>query len=228
LLYLCRDRSYDVSRLNAPGRRDARRAARMLRLAFVDWPTVLSEGGRAFADTRRRVGLSDGTPGHFRKRITRFSSNPSNVAAGAWNNNALVAFMTLTVVEDWVEIEGSFSTDEHRGMCPNDGLANFVLHHFLIERGATTVSYGLSSIQDMEPGGGLHGYKTKVGFEAKPVHRAFVLHPLLKPLAHPALHGIRLMRGVFPQNRMMKKAGGVLDILVSNGKIAAPLTQQPR
>lgn len=216
-LYVCHDRSYRLENLGVPGRRDARRAARSLRIEFVDWPTVMAHGFTAFSETRTRVGLSDGTVEQFQKRFHQFSLNPFHCAVGAWQDDSLVAFMTLVVVDDWVEIEGSFSADGSRTLCPNDGLAHFVLSHFLTKRHFNTVSYGLSSIQDAHQAEGLHNYKKKVGFDAQPVHRAFVLHPLLRPFANPLmLRGARMVAKVLPQNRLLKKASGMLVTLLEN------------
>lgn len=216
-LYICNNRSYCLENLSVAGRRDARRAGRSLRIEFVDWPTVMAHGFTAFSETRTRVGLPDGTVEQFQSRFHQFSLNPFHCAVGAWQDDSLVAFMTLVVVDDWVEIEGSFSADNSRTSCPNDGLAHFVLSHFLIKRRFNTVSYGLSSIQDAQQTIGLHSYKKKVGFDAKPVHRAFVLHPLLRPFANPLiLRGARMVTKMLPQNRMIKKASGVLVTLLEN------------
>lgn len=213
-LYVCRNKSYCLEKLGVSARRDARRADRSLRIEFLDWQTVMAHGFTAFSETRSRVGLSDGTVAQFDNRFSRFSRNPFHYAVGAWRNDALVAFMSLVVVDDWVEIEGSFSTDGTRACCPNDGLAHFVLNHFLVERQFNTVSYGLSSIQDTPHIDGLHAYKKKVGFEPQPVHRAFILHPLLRPFANPlTLRGAYAVSRVLSQNRLMKKASGVLEAL---------------
>lgn len=214
-LYICHNRSYCLENLGVAARRDARRAGRSLRIEFVDWPTVMAHGFRAFTETRTRVGLSDGTVKQFQSRFHQFSLNPSHCAVGAWQGDSLVAFMTLVVVDDWVEIEGSFSADGSRTLCPNDGLAHFVLSHFLVKRGFNTVSYGLSSVQDAHQAEGLHVYKKKVGFDAKPVHRAFILHPFLRPFSKPLmLHGARMVSKMLPQNRVIKKASGILVTLL--------------
>jgi hypothetical protein len=214
-LYMCRNKSYRLEDLCVAGRRDARRANRALRIDFIDWPTVLEHGFPAYSQSRHRVGLSDDTQEHFRRRLTRFSCNPCHRAIGAWKEGKLVAFMALIVVDDWVAIEGSFSTNDDRALCPNDGLASFLLRYFLAERDFTTVTYGLSSIQELNQSGGLHAYKKKVGFEADPVHRAFVLHPLLRPFANQlALKGANIIKQVFPRNRLVKKASGMLSLLI--------------
>ena len=214
-LYICRDSSYSIEKLSKPARRDIRRAQRNLQFGPVDWPTLLAKGLPAYRDTRTRVGLSDGTWDDFKSRFEMFSRNPSHYVFGAWNQNLLVAFMTLVVVDDWVEIEGVFSMNAHLGLCPNDGLVHHVLEHFLIRRGFQLVSYGLSSIQENGNGAGLHAYKQKVGFEARPVHRAFAFHPLLRPFANPlTLWSIKMALLLRPGARRLRKAMGVLSHLV--------------
>lgn len=213
-LYVCRNKSYSLENLGVAARRDARRAGRGLRIEFLDWTSVMAHGFTAFSETRTRVGLSDGTVAQFQNRFQRFSRNPFHCAVGAWKGDFLVAFMSLVIVDDWVEVEGSFSADGSRALCPNDGLMHFVLNHFLVKRQFNTVSYGLSSIQDAHQAEGLHTYKKKVGFEPQPVHRAFVLHPFLRPFANPlTLRGAYAVSRVLPQNRLMKKASGVLEAL---------------
>lgn len=214
-LYLCRDKRYSLEALSVPGRRDARRAIRNLQFGFLEWSDVFSQGFSAYSQTRRRIGLSDDTCEHFHKRFLQFAAHPGHCAIGAWREDRLVAFMTLIAVDDWVAIEGSFSEDESRTWCPNDGLSHFVLEEFLRKRHITTVSYGLSSIQEGDQAGGLHSYKKKVGFEPQPVHRAFVLHALARPFANRlAARGVTAMRGLFPRSRLMKKVDGVLGCVI--------------
>ena len=77
------------------------------------------------------------------------------------------------------------------------------------------VSYGLSSIQAVSNAAGLHKFKTKLGFEARPVHRAFVAHPLLRPFDRTASRtGRRRAAGARPGNRVLKKCDGVLSTML--------------
>ena len=121
----------------------------------------------------------------------------------------------LIVVDDWVEIPASFSLASHLDSRPNDGLVNFVLQHFLVQRGYAVVSYGLSSIEEGAELAGLHAFKTKVGFDAQAVHRIFVIHPLLRPFANRlALWGTRAALRIYPEGRLLRKARGVLANLL--------------
>ena len=80
------------------------------------------------------------------------------------------------------------------------------------------VSYGLSSIQpSRDPEDGLHHFKTKLGFRAMPVHRAFILHRLLQPIANAVtLKGIDALTRLSPGERRLRMAAGVLATVVPN------------
>ena len=215
-LYLCQDQSYIVEKLSKAARRDVRRALRSLVIAPIDWPVLLEKGWKAYSETETRIGLSDDSPVTFRRHYEHFSKNPCHHVIGAWKDDSLVAFMTLVVVDDWVEIEGSFFAEAHKGLCPGNGLAHYVLDHFLVQRKFRTVSYGMSSIQEENGKTGLHAYKTKVGFEARPAHRIFVFHPLLHPFVNRL--SLRIMNTalrIMPGDRRLKKAAGVLAKMIS-------------
>lgn len=214
-LYLCKDRSYTLEKLQKEARRDARRAQRSLHVGPIDWQTLLRNGYIAYSETRSRIGLSDGSLACFQKRFGAFARCAAHHAIGAWKGETLVAFMTLIVVDEWVTIEGCFSTNTGREDCPNNGLAHYVLNHFLAERRAQTVCYGTSSIQDVNQEG-LHSYKTRIGFEAIPVHRAFIAHPFLRPLANPVvLWSINAALRFRPSDRRLRKIGGIVNYLAS-------------
>ena len=73
------------------------------------------------------------------------------------------------------------------------------------------VSYGLSSIQEVNRTATLDYFKKKVGFEARPVHREFQFHPLLRPLVNPLTYWIaRGCSKARPHNRTLRKAVGLL------------------
>jgi hypothetical protein len=85
------------------------------------------------------------------------------------------------------------------------------LDHCLAQGRCRVVSYGLSSIQEVNRTATLDYFKKKVGFEARPVHRAFQFHPLIRPLVNPLSYWIvRACSKVCPQNRTFRKAAGML------------------
>lgn len=153
-------------------------------LSRVTRDELLVHGMQAFCDTRRRVGLSDGTPEEFYWRFTLWVKCPGHVFVGVRKNRKLATFLSITEVDDWVEIEGCFSMNKFLNLSPNDTLMFAALSHYLVQKKVRLVSYGLSSIQEESKGKGLHFYKVKVGIKAVSVHRVFVFNPLLRPFAN--------------------------------------------
>jgi hypothetical protein len=215
-LYVCEKGRYSPEKLIGPARRNIRHAQRNLRFEIVDWDTLLEHGAEVYCDTRTRIGLSDGTLEGFRSHFSMLSRIAGCYIAGAWHGDTMVAFMTLIAVENWVEIQGSFSATQYMSLCPNDGLFAFVFDHYLIQGHLDIVHAGLSSLQQETGAAGLHRFKQKVGFQAKPVHRAFAVHPLVRPLVNPlSLAAFETLQKIAPKNRKIRKATGMLDILVN-------------
>jgi hypothetical protein len=212
-LYLCRDPSYSLDKLPKKVRFSIKKSG-SLRIEWLDGKSFLQHGFPAFRDSRARNSLADGTHEIFQLKFARWFQNPANGVLGAWHDGDLVAYFTTTAVDDWVEIGGQ-STSAGRIFNPNNGLVHYLLNEFLVNRKFRVVSYGLSSIQESSNATGLHQFKVKVGFEAIPVRRVFVPHPLLRPFVNQLslAVGHRAAR-YFPGNRALKKGCGVLARLV--------------
>ena len=102
---------------------------------------------------------------------------------------------------------------EHRRLCPNNALSDFLLNYFLIKNNYNNVCYGLSSIQEEAITEGLHNYKVRVGFEAIKVNRMFLIHPYVLPFKELLALILKLSLKVFPKNRQLKKANGIFKFL---------------
>ena len=210
LLYLCTQRDYHLDRLSSQARRNARRAQRAFRFEFLDRGMLLAHGARAYCDTRARVGLSDGTVEAFENYTASLLARPGYKFVGAWCGDELAAYMWIQMIDDWAAI-GGYSANDHLRSCPNEGLINFVLDYCLAQGRCREVTYGLSSVQEDARSSSLDYFKKKVGFEARPVHRAFAFHPLVRPLINPLTNwALRGSLKFFPQSRMLRKASGVL------------------
>ena len=144
-LYLCTDQTYALEKLPPAKRRNVRRGLKELTIAPLTSEQLLVHGVHAFCDTRRRVGLSDGTAEGFRRDLTAHASLPEHVFLGAWKENQLAAYLSIIEVDDWVEIT-CFSMDALRQYRPNDTLIYSALSHYLTERRCRLVCNGLSSI----------------------------------------------------------------------------------
>lgn len=219
-LYICMDHRYALDKLPPAMRRNVRRGSTQLRIAPIAAEQLLAYGAQAFCDTRRRVGLSDGTAEEFHRRFGLRVRCPGHVFFGAWKDDTLAAFLSITEVGDWAEIEGCFSMNSLLGLRPNDALMFYVLSYYLTDGKCRIVHYGLSSIQGESNKAGLHVFKTKVGFEAKRVHRAFIVHPFLRPFVGRAMFGsIKFLLRLLPRHRILKKAEGMLNHTVKRASM---------
>ena len=122
LLYVCSDREYSVEKLTKDRRQNIRRGSRELRIEPMTADCLLAHGFQAFSDTRSRVGLTDGTPEVFTKRFGARGRCLGHEFLGAWHKKDLVAFLSITAVDDWAEIEGGFSSNAALALRPNDTL----------------------------------------------------------------------------------------------------------
>jgi hypothetical protein len=209
-LYLCRDPEYHIDKLDRDERRKVRCARRNFRFDFLDHRTLADHGVAAFCDTLGRHGLSGATPKAFGELVAAHARLPGHRIVGAWCETELAAFFTLEVIHDWVDIF-PYAANARLQMRPVNGLMDFMLDYFLTQGHARYVSCGLSSIQETSKADTLHRFKRDVGFETIPVHRAFVFHPLLAPLANRVtLWGLRGLRTVRPGSAAIRKAAGVL------------------
>lgn len=220
-LYLCSNVDYSLSKLAAPVRRNVRRGLRELTVGPLTGDELLQHGVRAFCDTRRRIGLADGTPARFRRYFRPRILHERELYLGAWRDGRLAAFMTVLHMDDWIEL-GSFSMDAMLPHRPNDALMYTVLSEYLAGGRCTVVSYGLSSIQTSSAASGLHRFKRKFGFTPVPVHRAFVLHPAVRPLANRATLSLAhwtLLAALrfWPRDARLKKAEGALACMRGTG-----------
>ena len=213
-LYICSDREYGLRKLGKGTRSSINRGFKELKISNLTGEELLKYGVQAYCDTRSRVGLNDGTIEAFEKKFTVRTTYRGNVFVGAWKDNQLAAFFSMTEIDDGVEIDGSFSMNAFRKYYPNDTLMFQVLTHYLVDGKKSVVSFGSSSIQTESNEIGLHAFKTKIGFEAKPVHRVFLIHPILRPFTSNLMRlGISMALRFRPDNRLLKKTEGVLQII---------------
>jgi hypothetical protein len=223
-LYLCADQGYSLSMRASAMRRNVRRAMRELTIRPVSSTELLTHGTSAFYDTRRRAGLDDGTASGFRRyfRSVGGSDRAGRTYLGAWKDTELAAFVTVLHVDDWAEFS-CFSMDSMLRHRPNDALLYVALSHYLAERNCRVVSFGVSSIQTSSNAPGLHRFKSKVGFEPRLVHRAFVLHPSVRRFANratlnAALCAVNVALQVRPRDGVLKKVEGMLACMRSAGR----------
>jgi hypothetical protein len=224
-LYTTTQRNYAPDKLSSVMRRNLRKGFREFSIEPISPDRLLIHGLQAFCDTRKRNGLNDGTVQQFNRRFALRGKCKGHIFIGAWKENMLAAFVSLTEVADWVLIEGSFSANSFLQLRPNEALMSHVLSDYLINKAFRIVSFGTSSVESTGNHSGLHAFKTKVGFEIQPVHRAFLVHPMLRPVLGSPLHSaVKVLLRLYPQSRLIRKADGVLERVCVEKKTVSSLS----
>lgn len=133
------------------------------------------------------------------------------------------SWMSLLLVDDWVVIEAVRSETSMLGLCPNNILLYEVTRRLLVEEKRAYISYGLSSLQVQANGLSMHKYKTRMGYEAIPMHRHFVVRPIAWPsmATRVGSWGLELASRMMPAKENLRKIAGVSRIL--SGRLAEPL-----
>jgi len=216
-LYVCTDCDYALEKLTPAMRRNVRKGFKELKIGPVTAAELLDHGADAFRDSRRRFGLKEEPVEEFRRQIALRAKCRGHLFFGAWKDDQLAAYLSIAEVDDWAEVTSCFSVDRFLPMRPNDALLFYALSHYLRERAFRMVNFGLSSIQTDSNRAGLHKFKTKVGFEARPVHRTFIVHPLLRPFTNRlTLGGIKVARQLRPGDGRLKLADGILGQILGH------------
>src|SRR5262249_5768980 len=142
-LYICTDRAYALDKLSSSRRRNLRLGFKKLRVAPLTADQLFAHGAQAFCDTCRPVGLSGGTPEGFHQFATASIRLPEHIFLGAWKDNQLAAFLSILEVDDWADIEGTYSMDALLRYKPNEALIYSALFHYLVERSYRLVFNGI-------------------------------------------------------------------------------------
>jgi hypothetical protein len=212
VLYICRDKRYSLQKLEHAARTNIRRGLREFRITFLTHAQLLRHGEQAFIDNHRKFDPAAATAEEFKRQYAGLTSGPGNVFIGAWKDDILAAFVHLVFVDDWVNISGRCAMEAFLNLRSNEVLLFAALFHFLVEKEVRIVTAGVASVDETANTPGLHRFKVKMGFKPVPVRRAFVLHPVLRPLAHqPARSLLSFSRKLFPQYRRLRLAESVLS-----------------
>ncbi len=181
-LYICSDPEYSQQKLSQSARSHIRRSLNEFEIRFVAPAELLKLGSKAYCDTRTRFGLSQSTPQAFEATFCLAQSFRRYL--GAFKDQQLAAFLAITEIDDWASIGPGYSVSELLALRPNNGLLFRALQHYLVEKKYRLVDHGLSNFPLTSKVETLHKFKVKMGFQAYPVHRRFVMNPLLRPFVN--------------------------------------------
>ncbi len=221
--YVCTDSEYDIGKLGKNARRDIRRGLRRFLVRLCTTEELIEKGLPAHADTMERHGYTE-PPADFVERLgERYRDTPFYEIWGAWQGERLCAWMTIIKIDDWAMIDIVRSCTDVLGDCPNNAVLYTATRRLLVAEKRRYVTYGLSSLQVNVNELSMHKYKIRMGYQAVPMHRKFVLHPFPKMIltTRPASWMVEALAGRVPRIAGLRKIAGLSRLL--SGREKSPL-----
>jgi len=221
--YVCSDPNYALENLSSHARRDTRRGLRSFSVRLCTSDELAEKGAAARTDTR--VRHRHAAPGRTRppsveekERVARFRD-----VWGAWDGDDLAAWMTVLKIDDWALISAACSCTSALKGCPNNALSYVAARRYMVEEKRRYVSYGLSFVQIMANDLTMHKFKTRMGYEAKPRHRAFVPRRVLTPIlaTRPGSWTLEKLARVFLNSYALRRLAGLSRLM--SGREEDPL-----
>ena len=157
------------------------------------------------------------------QRICRAAEGlPGFEAWAALVGGALAAAILTARIDDTCYVPYAQCLHEYMPQHVNHALFYVATCEMLAREGVREIFYSLHSLDAPES---INEFKFRMGFAARPVRQRVVMHPLLAPVATPALH--RLVRRAalrYPDNPILSKTEGMLRFYLQGRQ---PLEEQP-
>jgi hypothetical protein len=213
-LYLCEDKSYDLTKLSKRARRQIRKGLANCSVQEIDFDYLHAHGIPLNLDSIRRHGRDN--PLYTRpERWAQFCDAGRRVEGarvwGAIVEGQLATYVVGFVVGDWVDLIVMMSRTDMWPLYPNHALIYSVTKELLSKPGVNHVGMGHSSLLDKP---GIDLFKERMGFVPHEVNFVAVIHPWLRPFLLSGLGKGALMKvsHLVPQYEMLHRAAAVLEI----------------
>jgi hypothetical protein len=215
ILYLCRDRGYDLSKLSANNRSKVRRGLKRLVVRQATPAEAARMGYTCYADTRVRHHLTPISRGEFETQWNRdVDREPFREIWAAFANGEIAALGFVHLCGHWVEIASTWSANAHLHAYPNHALFYTMLYELMHRADIESVSYGLSSVQARRRVDSLHHFKVSVNLEPVLVTRQIKVNPMLRPGVNAVTRAsVRLLERRFPNSSFLRTAQGALELM---------------
>lgn len=214
-IYICGDKPYDLKAVHPKMRNKVRQGLKNCVVREIDFGLLHDHGLPLNRDTLKRQGRDDGTFS-VRSQWAQFCEAGKRVegasAWGAFMGDQLAAYMVTFITGQYCNILYQCSSTDLLPTKGNNALTYVVTREMLSSSTINYVSYGRSSIREDQAG--LDEYKTRLGYEKRPVDFVVVLHPLVKLLLVGGLGNglLGLLSRMTRDNDYLKRIKGIVEI----------------
>ena len=211
-LYVCRDRDYDVPKLQKTCRNLVRRGVEQCEVREVSVDELLEQGLRLNRDSMARQGRFDvefGERKGWQRLVYAIPESSAIRAVGSFVDGQLASYGITCREDGWVHILHQNSRTDLLRHNPNHVLTHHVTHEAMRDAGIEAICYGHTSLVATD---GLQDYKLRMGYEVEPHFTAMHLHPAVSSAltSVAALQSLALLRRWRPRDQMLERAATVL------------------
>lgn len=214
---LCRDSNYGLENLGYRTRKNVRRGFRNCTVQPIEFEKLLAEGWDLHMATltRQRRGRVR-SQAAWTKSFKIASRLAGFEAWGALINQKLAAYMVTFLMGDCCHILDQKCDTALLNTNINNALSFYVTQTLLKRPDVREVFYGMESL-DAPPS--VTEFKLHMGYEARPVRQHIRFHPFVSPFLNSAVYSAaRYAASMFPENRALSKAAGMLRFCLAGEK----------
>lgn len=228
ILYLCRGEPYGMERISRNARKVIRRGLRNFECRRCTWDELANYGYAALVETDKRHGYAIRSREEFDDFVNRHRAGAAFFEVwGAWHDaDTLAGWVLLSKVDDVATFLKVCSLTQFMSKAPNNVLHYLPMETLINDEKRRYVSTGFSSIQ---PGAemGLHEFKVRLGFDAIPVHRTYIVPRHIRPFIMSPLTSRfwDASAKLLPKYSILRKISGMSQVL--SGRQADPLAWVP-
>jgi hypothetical protein len=211
-LYVCRDRGYNLSSVQARLRSKVRRGLERCEVRPVQPSELLEKGLKLNLDTMKRQGRYDpefGEPGQWKRLVAAAGQSAAIGTLGAFVKGRLAAYAITYREGSWYTIMHQMSSDDELENYPNHALDFEFARTLARAPDLEAVSFGTVGLAW---GAGLHDYKLRLGYEVLPRNWVIQLHPKISPILTSKLvtQLLKAARRLRPHDQRLERISAVL------------------
>jgi hypothetical protein len=211
-LYVCRDRDYDVPKLQKTCRNLVRRGVEQCEVREASVDELLEQGLRLNCDSMGRQGRFDaefGEPKGWQRLVHAIPESPAIRAVGVFVDGQLASYGITCREDGWVHVLHQNSRSDLLKHNPNHVLTYHVTREAMLDTGIEAICYGHISLVATD---GLQDYKIRMGYEVEPHFSAMHLHPAISSAltSVATLQSLAFLRRLRPRDQMLERAATVL------------------
>ena len=214
-VYICDAKPYDLECLHPKMRNKVRQGLKCCQVKQIDFDCLHANGLPINHQTLARHNREDhlfSNPAHWARFCEAGKKVQGAIVWGSFYENQLAAYAVVFITGEYSNILYQHSRTDLMHTKANNVLSYIMTRELLSMPGISYVSYGLRSIRGEQPG--LDEYKTRLGYEHSPVNYIVALRPILEHfLLNRTAYGlIDLMSKIYPDNDLLKRARGIVEI----------------